>query len=65
MLLAARRGGDRDFFPAYAAEGRRQGLARVYKHPLLSGPYGPQYESQVSAAFAHSASHWHLKICPE
>jgi hypothetical protein len=56
MLLAAHRGEDRDFFPAYAAEGRRQGMARVYKYPLLSGPYGPQYESQVSIAFAHSAS---------
>lgn len=47
-LVCIHRGGERDLFPVYAAEGRRQGLARLYSHPLSSGPYGPQYESKVS-----------------
>ena len=47
MLMCSGRGKGRDSFPQYAAEGRREGLARVYNQPLSSGPYGHEYEGKV------------------
>lgn len=49
IVMCLGRGGERDWFPQYAAEGRREGLARVYNHGLPSGPYGPEFKSKVSS----------------
>ena len=49
-VMCPRRGGERDLFPQYAAEGCREGLARVYNHALPSAPYGPEFESKVCTA---------------
>ncbi|EIE20379.1 Metallo-dependent phosphatase [Coccomyxa subellipsoidea C-169] len=42
----AQRDGKGDFFPAYAAEGRRGGGARIFSRPLFAGPYTAEYNLQ-------------------